>query len=273
MTTTSLGRTHPLVSRLRRLSRSAEAREAERVILLEGIHLAEAALDCGMSMIETLVSPKLRRDAAGSRLLEKIGSAGVEPRLVSDQVMESLHDAASHQGILILASRPRHQPEAMLDSAPARGLILLTCGVQDPGNAGALVRLADACGGSAVVAAEGADPFSQKALRAAAGSTLRLPVARLDGQAALRRWLAQAAGRGFCIGGAVPRGGTPYRSALWSAPMILAVGSEGGGLPDAVERALTLRLTIPVHPRVESLNVATAAAILMFEASHRLGLL
>jgi TrmH family RNA methyltransferase len=269
-----LSRSHPLVARLRRLARSPAGREAERVVLLEGIHLAQAALESGTQILEALASPRLERDAAGRELMGRLRAAGIAPRAVTDAVLDALHDAASPQGILILAARPRHT--VTLDAGARdhpRRLLLLACGVQDPGNAGALVRLAEAAGAAGFVAADGADPFGQKALRASAGSALRLPVARLEGAPALAAWLAQARDAGFAIVGAASRGGTPYRQADWPRRLVLALGAESSGLPEQASRALSLRVTIPIAPRVESLNVATAAGILLFEAADRLELL
>ena len=268
-----LSRSHPLVARLRRLARSPADRESEHVVLLEGIHLAHATLESGTQILEALASPRLERDAAGRDLIGRLRAAGVAPRDVSDSVLDALHDAASPQGILILAARPRHA--VALDAGPpdrAR-LLLLACGVQDPGNAGALIRLAEAAGAAGFVAADGADPFSQKALRASAGSALRLPVARLEGAGALSGWLEQARAAGFAIVGAAPHGGTPYRKAAWPRRLVLALGAESAGLPEPAARALSLRVTIPIAPRVESLNVATAAGILLFDASDRLRLI
>jgi TrmH family RNA methyltransferase len=271
-----LGRSHPLVKRIRVLSRSSERRAIEQVMIAEGIRLASEALAEGVRVLEAVFSPRLLKDERGARLLAALRRAGVTPRQAADALLDSLHDADSHQGILLVIERPgeRSGPDSLDLSAPraAGSLLLVACGVQDPGNTGALVRLADACGAAGFIAVGGADPFGPKAVRASAGSIFRLPVQREADMAEAPRIADRLWKAGFLRAGAAPRGGRDYRDEDLSRSLALFVGAEGAGLPPAVDERLDLRLSIPMNPKVESINVSAAAAILLFAASSQMGL-
>src|SRR5207302_270037 len=116
-------------------------------------------------------------------------------------------------------------------------------------------------GAGALVAVGGADPWSPKAVRAAAGSLFRLPVARADDLPGHTRTLAAA---GYRLAAAVSRGGLPPDSTIGREPLALLVGSEGSGLPPDIIASCHLKLTVPLAAAVESLNVAAAAAVLLY---------
>lgn len=262
-----LARTHPLVALIRKLSRSPEERAGAGLIVVEGVRLALEALSETVPIREAIVSPRLKRDPRGIRILASLERAGVAVRWTDDRLLASLHDSETHQGILLLARRPDDDPEHLTPSGDRRGLVLAAFAVQDPGNLGALIRLADAAGASSLLAAGGADPFGPRAVRASAGSIFRLPVVRTRTPAEAVGILDDLRARGLALAGAVPRGGIDYREADLSGPMTLIVGGEGAGMPPEVESRLDRRLTIPMSPRVESINVAAAAAVLLFAAA------
>jgi RNA methyltransferase, TrmH family len=252
-------------------------------MLAEGVRLAEEALAEGVRVREAVVSDRLLRDERGRSLGDALRRAGVTTWRAADELLDWLHDAQSHQGILMIVERPSlAAPEFIaLASRTATGtdaaragppaLVLVACGVQDPGNMGALVRLTDAAGGSGLLAAGGADPFGPKAVRASAGSIFRLPVARTEDLSAALGIAAALRERGLLLAAAVPKEGTDYRAADLSRPLALFVGGEGWGLPPEAIARLDMRLSIPMSPRVESINVAGAAAVLLFEAAARRG--
>lgn len=261
-----LSRTDPLVALVRRISKDPAERRAEGLLVAEGTRLAREALGSKLAIHSVIVSPRLTREPSGQELLERIASARVPLRRADDKLLDSLHDAKTHQGILMLVERSA-VPCEQLTSSEGPALILVACGIQDPGNAGALVRLADAAGADGVVSAGGADPFGPKAVRASAGSIFRVPVARIADDTELVRILGDMRATRYRLAGAVPRGGVAHREAPLTGPLVLCVGGEGAGLPPSVEALLDTRLTIPMNPRVESINVAAAAAVLLFEAA------
>ena len=143
-------------------------------------------------------------------------------------------------------------------------LALVLVGVSDPGNAGTLLRSAEASGAGAVVFCDGSvDPFGPKCVRSSAGSVLRLAVAR-DGDSADA--LAACAAYGRRTVGTVVRVGTPYDTVDLRGPVALVLGNEAHGLPPGVADAVDEAVTIPMAGRAESLNVAMAGTVLCFEA-------
>jgi RNA methyltransferase, TrmH family len=145
-------------------------------------------------------------------------------------------------------------------------MVLMLEEVQDPGNLGAIVRAAEACGATGIVVGNGsADPFGWKALRGSMGSAFRVPLA---GRLPLGPALDAARRRGLRILAAVARDGTSLPQCDLRQPLAVLLGGEGSGLSAEVLARADERLTIPMRPPVESLNVATAAAVIAYEA-HR----
>jgi TrmH family RNA methyltransferase len=233
------------------------------VAVLEGPHLVAEALACGLQLSELLVTPGFLSSVEGQRISRRAPSV-VE---VSPEVLESLAEADSPQGVLALANLPRGGAETL----PVRpdGVYVYAEAMQDPGNLGALVRTCEAAGVIAVaVGAGSAHPNHRRALRASAGSLLRLPTAFNVAPGDLERRLRSSAPRWLAL---APRGGVSWREAIVSGSLVLLVGAEGPGLsPELLARA-DQHLTIPLAPPVESLNATVAAALMLFEIQRRRG--
>jgi TrmH family RNA methyltransferase len=257
---TVTSRANPLVKRLFALKARAEADHA----LLEGGKLVLDALAAGADVVAAAASPRAQRSASAREAVDALEQAGVPVRKVDDRLLAQLSEAEAPQGVFAIARRPRFEEAQLYRGVP---LILVAAGVHDPGNVGALLRTAEAAGATGAYLTTGtADAFSWKALRGAMGSAFRLPqVAGLPAAEVLSRLRA----RGVARAAAVARGGSLYFAADLGRPMALVVGNEGAGLPAEVEQAVDLRLTIPLHGDAESLNVAVAAGVLLFEAARR----
>ena len=251
-------RQHPLVARFR-----DAARRPGDTILLDGPHLVAEALASGV-VVEVAA---FQRDALGDPELLRLSAApAIEDVVtVSDQVIAALSPTRSPSGVVALAQRPRIDPLAE-DGRPP--LVILAVDVQDPGNMGALVRSAEAGGATGVIATSAsADPFGWKALRGAMGSAFRLHVGRIRHAReaiALARHVP-----GLRVVATVSSRGVPMGEADLTGPLALVVGSEGSGLPDDVLSEADLLVSIPMAPRVESLNVAVATALLIYEARRQ----
>ncbi|HRC84532.1 MAG TPA: RNA methyltransferase [Thermoanaerobaculia bacterium] len=231
-------------------------------LLLEGPHLVTEAIEAGLGFDEILASPEFLSSPAG-RVLEPL-----LPRLateVSEELLRQLGDADSPQGVLAVARMPRGDAGA-LPLHPG-GTYLYLAGLQDPGNLGALARVAEASGAAALALSPGTVHANHpRALRASAGSLLRLPVAveveleqlqaRLD--PLVPQWLALA-----------PRGGEDLYRAELSGTLVLVLGAEGPGLPEELAERCQRRITIPLAAPVESLNATVAAALVLFEIRRR----
>ena len=144
--------------------------------------------------------------------------------------------------------------------------VVVLDGVQDPGNAGTIVRTADAAGADAVVCLEDTiDVFSAKAVRASMGSVFHVPVVRNVSRTALCEFLQQ--GRVRLLVADLDEAAQPYYAADYSGRLALAFGNEGNGVSDEVRRMAEAKLFIPMVGKAESLNVATAVALVLYEAA------
>ncbi len=262
------GRGSDLARDLRRLAREPAERRRRGLFLAEGIHLAEEALRSPARIRMVVVSPRIARVPRGRALLERLRRASFPVRRAGDRLLEGLCDTESHQGVILLAARPAWSLDDLLTGGSAP-LVLAPCGVQDPGNLGALARVVEASWGTGIVCSgSGADPWSPRALRASAGSLLRVPIMEIPDAG---ETLSCLRSRGLTLVGASPRAREGYREARLSGPVALFVGGEGPGLAREVERAMDLLVRIPMREGVESLNVAAAAAVLLFEIASRRG--
>ena len=197
-------------------------------------------------------------------LLRKVIERGGRTFQVSGRVLRKLSDLPSARGVVALARVPSLSLSDLLPSK--KSLVVLLDGVQDPANVGAIVRSSEAFGVSSVVVLSGsASPFSARSLRASAGSALRVPIVFGISASSAVAW-ARAAG--FTLAGAEAHGGELPEAVALVRPLVLVIGSEGHGLSPEVSSAVTRRLTIPLEGRVESLNAAVAAALLLHALSR-----
>jgi TrmH family RNA methyltransferase len=256
-------RANPLYKRLRALKERAGEGE---LCLLEGPRLVLEALAAGLAVVEAVASPRAEASPAGPAALAALRQRAVPVRRMAPELVASLSEAETSQGLLALARRPSFREEELFDGTP---LVLVADGVQNPGNLGGLLRTAEAAGASGAILAGGcADPFSWKALRGSMGSAFRLPHLRgLPIQKALDR----LAGRGVRVLATAADGERRYDEADLCGPVAVVVGSEGAGLGAAVRERAAARLRIPLAEPVESLNVGVAAALVLFEAARQRG--
>jgi TrmH family RNA methyltransferase len=242
---------------MRRLRRSKGDRA-----LLEGPHLVAEALAAGLVLEEVLATPHFLETSEGRRIAGLLPAAPLE---VAPGLLDELTDADSPKGLLAVARLPRGGVET-LPVVPGRPYLYLD-GLQDPGNLGALARVAEAAGGGGLALSPGCvHPNHPRALRASAGSLLRLAVAVAVDPDALEAHLAPANPRWTAL---VPREGEDLYLAPLDGTLILSVGAEGPGLSSVLLNRAGLRLTIPMAPAVESLNVTVAAALVLFEVRRR----
>ena len=240
---------------IRRLRRCKDDRA-----LLEGPRLVAEALASGVQLETVLVTPDFAADEGSRVLLARLAEPPTE---VDPTLFAELGDADSPQGILAVARLPERGVETLPEDA---GLILYLDGLQDPGNLGAVARVAAAAGADALALAPGTVHRNHpRALRGSAGSLLRLPVASDATTEAVARRLPDLPWAALAT-----RDGTPLWDALLPHRLVLALGAETGLSPAVAARA-SIALTIPLAPPVESLNAAVAAGIVLFEIARRRG--
>ncbi|MGO9964532.1 MAG: TrmH family RNA methyltransferase [Acidimicrobiales bacterium] len=265
-----LGARDPKVQRLRRLLRRASVRESERAFVAEGVRVVEAALDAGAPLESLFVAADWRSSTSVTAVVERAEAAGLPVFELGPGIMERVADTVSPQAVCgVVKALDLGLDELLSRSVPggAQGVVLVCVDVRDPGNLGAVLRIASATGAFGVVCCEGTvDPFNPKVVRASAGAVFRVPLVTgvLPAQA-----LAGLSAGGYRAWATVPRGGTDYEAADLDGPTAFVFGNEGAGLPGEVLGALDGSITIPMADGTESLNVAMTAAVLCFDAARR----
>ncbi|MEQ8330275.1 MAG: RNA methyltransferase [Longimicrobiales bacterium] len=240
--------------------RKRKAREREGLVLVEGLRAVTEALDAGAEVRFAVTAPALRETPDGSVLLARLLALGADVDEVADGELAALSDTEQPQGVLMACA----EPAASLDDL-GPGRYLLLDALQDPGNAGTLVRAAVAFGVDGVLALDGTvDLWGAKAVRASAGMAFRTRVihapchAVLDRLAALEVPVLVADASGQDVAGWRP-------GAAWA----LAVGNEGSGPRAEVAAASALALRIPMPGSAESLNAGVAGSILLYALTVR----
>jgi TrmH family RNA methyltransferase len=245
------------VQSARRLRRRAE-RDATGRFLIEGPVAVAEALNSGAQVAEVFATEE------AARALTAAPPADVPVIVVADHVLRSMSDTTTPQGIVAVASIRTHDLHELAADA---GMLLLLADVRDPGNAGTLVRTAVAAGASGVVFARGSvDPFHPKTVRSAAGALFNVPVVR---DATLEEAVDASRAGGLVVVGADARTGRAYDVVDLTRRMTLVLGNEAWGLPPEKKHLLDENVGIPMTGRIESLNVAVAGSILLFEAARQ----
>ena len=241
-------------------------RERRGLALAEGVRLLEEALATAIPIRGAAASPALEATTRGKALKAALLDRGIRLEEVSDDELASLADTDHPQGVLAVIE-PKGWSLSDIRLNPGSAALALD-GVQDPGNVGTMLRSALGLGATGLVALKGtADLTNPKVIRGAMGASFRLPAVsaspeELVAWSRLQRaeiWVADAAGE--------PVERLPARTAA-RPPVVLVVGNEGAGVGGAVEAAADRRIAIRQAPGVESLNVAVAAGILLYEVTR-----
>ena len=241
-------------------------RERRGLALAEGVRLVEEALAGGIAIRGAAVSPALESTTRGKRLKASLAERSIRTEDVADAELEELADTEHPQGVVAVIEPKRWGLDDIRLSAGSTLLVLDA--VQDPGNVGTMLRTALGLGASGVVALKGtADLINPKVIRSAMGATFRLPAVAATPEefvawARLQRtelWVAEANGETI---------GRLLRGKSGGAPVALVLGNEGAGVGLALDQVATRRVAIPLARDVESLNVAVAAGILLYELTR-----
>lgn len=239
------------------------ARRRTDQFLVEGVNLVEAASRRGLAR-EVFVT-----EAAAQRHAALLDGSGAQVHLVTERAAKALSDTVTPAGLVAVCDRPGTVLSDVFAQSPR--LIAVGVDVGEPGNAGTVIRIADAMGADATVfTGHSVDPYNAKCLRASAGSIFSVPVAvETDVDATI----AALRAAGLSVIATTIDGEVLLHEADLSAPTAWLFGSEAHGLSDDVAARADVRLTIPMSGAAQSLNVAAAAAICLYQSSaaHRAG--
>lgn len=256
-------RTNPAIKDIRAL-RERKERARTGLFFIEGIRLVLEAAQLNAD-IETLVTaPDLLKSDAARQMIEQQRARGVPVLDVSADVFSSLSHKEGPQGVGAVV-RQRWQPLAALSAADAWCWVALD-EPQDPGNIGTILRTADAMGcGGVMLLGHSADPFDPSALRASMGAIFSQRLIKTS-FADLLDW---ARAQGVMLAGTSDRGAAGYRDATYRFPLVLLMGSEREGLSAEQQAACDVMARIPMTGRSDSLNLAVATGVMLYELLAR----
>jgi len=248
------------VKYVRKLQTQRDLRHADRRLVLEGVRLVEEVTRASLVPSLVLHTEDLTEGGRGKALLVTLRAMEAPTFQVTDEVMESCSDTMTPQGIVAVLPFPEFAPP----QPPS--FVLIADRLRDPGNLGTLLRSALAAGVEQVLLAPGTVDFSNpKVVRSAMGAHLWLPILHADWDAvaeivaSCNTWLAAGGGQ------------RTYTEVDWTTPSALIVGSEAHGAGDRAASLAQGRISIPICPVVDSLNAATAASVILFEAVRQRG--
>ena len=228
---------------------------------IESIRTIEEAIRSGLKFRTVFFSES--GAARAERLLPQLGSH-VETLLLPDSVFAAAVDTETPQGVAALVKLKPYDIESLFHAPEP--LVIVVAGVQDPGNLGTILRSAEAFGAAGVALTEGTvSPLNPKSVRASAGSIFRLPVV----QTKTKELLPILASHGLRLLGTTSHKGTPLPEASFKGPVAVCIGNEGAGLPKELLTNVGASIVVPHSNKVESLNAAVAASIMLYEAARQ----
>ncbi len=251
---------NPVVARFRELA-DRRGRDAAGQFVIEGVRALEQALADRIALDAVVYDPRAAGDPRAQAVLTRAAAGPTQLIPASSRVVAACSQVETSQGIIAIAVRPSASLPGLI--ADPAALLVVADRIQDPGNLGTMIRIADAAGASGVIVLEGTvDAFNPKAVRATMGSLFHLPVA----EAVTEEVLRAADTHAVRILVADRHGAVDFLDADYRRPCALVFGNEGQGVdPRWIDQAAAT-VRIPLYGRAESLNVAVATALLLYEA-------
>ncbi len=252
-------KTNQQIKNVRKLIDSGKARKEQGLFVVEGIKMVS---EIPSSFLEQIfISESFSKNIISKDFINKCKSL----EIVSDEVFKSISDTVTPQGVLalvsILALRRAKDLTYKTSSEHEKQTILILDGIQDPGNLGTMIRTAEAAGLRAVILSKTcADLYNPKTIRSTMGSVFRVPVYVAD----LLEKIDELKGEGFSIFGASLDGAVNFDETKYSKKNAIVIGNEANGISKEVLEKADTKIKIPMEGKVESLNAAISAAVLMY---------
>ncbi|MDF5707476.1 MAG: RNA methyltransferase [Nostoc sp. S4] len=251
---------NPLIKQIRKLH-STKERHQQQLFLLEGTHLLEEACAVNYPLQTVCCTPDWQ--ATHSLLWEEACKRCDRAEIVSREVLDAIATTVQPDGVVATAKRSDAQTQA-----PFTGIVLALETVQDPGNLGTMIRTAAAAGASGLwLSGDSVDLDNPKVLRASAGQWFRLATAVTQD---LKATVQQSQQAGMQVIATLPNASLTYWQVDWRKPSLILLGNEGAGLSANLAAMADKQVRIPLSPGVESLNVAIAAALMLYEAQRQM---
>lgn len=256
--------TSPANERLKQARRVRDGREPE-LVFVEGERLIDECLQAELWLAACFHAPEL--SARAQNIVAELAQRQCPLFPTAEAVLATVSDTVNTQGLIVLAQRPATTLKRVLSARNRGALFVALDAVQDPGNLGTIIRTAEAGGAGGVIALSGSvETFAPKTLRSAMGSAFRLP---LVGEVGVDELLIEAAAAGLTLVVTEAQAETIYSDYDWRQPTLVVFGNEARGVRAELRERAAARLRIPLRAPVESLNVAAAAAAMLFEAARQ----
>lgn len=250
---------NPLIKRIRGLD-DRKMRRREGAFLVEGLQPVWRAVECGWDIEHLIVAPDLLREGPAKTMASELEEQGMAVSHVSPGLFRRLSERQGPSGMMAIV-RTR---EAALEDMT--GPLIALHRAHNPGNIGTIIRTADAAGfGGVVLLEDCADPFAPTAVKASMGSLFAMPVVAMSDVESFLKWSRDGSYQVCAITGGGER---DIREQTWSERTVLLLGNEGDGLPEDLVTRADASVRIPMAGTAESLNLAAAAAIAMYEVQR-----
>ena len=252
---------------LLRQVRAVREGKVDELIYVEGLRLCEEALRSRLTIEAVIVSEELLRKERVAAVIQELSHAAQRFGSISEELLESVSYTKTPQGIVVLAQRPESSEARLSAQLDANPLLVVLHEINNPVNVGAILRTSEAAGAAGVITTRNtSDPFSPKALRGAMGSAFRLPIWSGPAYTEMIEWCRQHGIATIC---AAVEATTAYTQIDWTRPSALILGPESTGLSAEELELAEQQVSIPMKGMAESLNVAVAGGVLLFEAARQ----
>lgn len=238
-----------------------KVRKKEKAFLIEGVKMVEEALRDRLGVKQVIAAPSLTQHH-GKSVIKLAERSGIDILWISERLMDHVAESKTPQPVMAIVAMREHSEEELM--AHRSRLILIAHQLQDPGNLGTIIRTAEAVGAAGIgVTQNSVDPYNPKTVRASMGSILRLPVVKI---ADSRGFLGKCRKEGFQTAALVLNGKQTLFDMDLKKPTVVMLGQEGSGLQADSLEGIDQRIRIPMSETIDSLNVATSAAVFLYEA-------
>lgn len=247
--------------------REPHTRKKRKAFLLEGATFIDEVLeDEAWAVLLIAMTSEFSETYRGQAIISKAREKRIQVVLMAPSLFEEIAITETPQGIIAAVRQPQEERLENL-RLPTKAIVVVLEGLQDPNNVGAVVRVADAVGASAVLYTKGtSDPYAPKAVRASAGGLLHIPVLPVNSVNEAVSWLRA---REFQVIGTVPKGGENIFKVNFGDRIAVLLGNEARGLSEEAKGSVDLLVTIPIVGKGESLNVGVAAGVVLYEILRR----
>ena len=243
-------KTNPHIKQVKQLASSAKARRESGLFVVEGDRIVSEVPVESIRYLYVSESHEKEFDLSGFPRYEVVG----------DEAFKAMSDTVNPQGVLAVLKQPSYKADDLIRSKP-NGLYLILDDIRDPGNLGTMIRTAEAAGVNAVIMSPGcADIFNPKVIRSTMGSIFRVPFA----QAELVPVIEKLKNRNVTVYGAALDGADNFKDVDYKGATAFVIGNEANGISPEVLRSVSKKIRIPMAGKVESLNAAISAAVLLF---------